>query len=139
MAKKKGNPKIEEAREIYCTTDLSLQDIAEELGINVNTLYKYSTQEKWVLLKESKVRDAIQYRNQILLDRKLKDIKFYETIMNKCSELVEQVEVGKELKELTATFILAEDRYFLLSKERLESNKEIASTGESILDELANM
>ena len=140
MAKKKGNPRIDEARELYCTTDLTLQDIADQLGINVNTLYKHSTQNKWVLLKESKVREAIQYRNQILIDRKLKDITFYEMVMEKCSSLVEVADTGRELKELTATFTLAEDRFFMLSKETIEINKEeSSSTGESILDELANI
>ena len=141
MAKKKGNQKIEEARNLYCfSEDLTLQEIADQLGINVNTLYKYSTQEKWVLLKESKIKESIQFRHQILTDRKLRDIAFYEQVMDKCESLVEVADSGRELKELTSTFALAESKFFLLSRENIELIKEeSSSTGDSILDELASI
>lgn len=140
MAKKTKRELYDEARELYCYTDLSLQDISNQLGINVNTLYKYSTKEKWVLLKESKVRDAIKYKNIIISDRKLRNIKFYEEVMNKCESLMNDSDFFKEIKELVATFQMAEDRYFLLSKERLEIiEQENDDKGTGILDELANL
>lgn len=140
MAKKTKRELYDEARELYCYTDLSLQEIGEQLGINVNTLYKYSTKEKWVLLKESKVREAIKYKNIILSDRKLRNIKFYETVMDKCENLIKDSEFFKEIKELVATFTIAEDRYFLLSKEKLEVvENEKEEGGNGILDELANL
>lgn len=140
MAKKTKEVLYAEARELYCYTDLTLSEIGDTLGINVNTLYKLSTKENWVLLKESKIKEAIKAKNIIISNRKLQNIKFYEDTMDLCNTLKDEAYSGKEIKCIIEAHILAEDRYFLLAKEQLElvENDE-SNSAEGILEELASI
>lgn len=139
MAKKTKDRLYKEARELYLNTDLKLTDIAEQLGIKINTLYTISNREQWALLKDEKIKEIISDRNIMLNDRKLKSIEFYDTVMEKCIKLLDDEEIrGKELKSITETHILAEGRLFLLSKHMIETKKE-EDGNDGILNELANM
>lgn len=139
MAKKTREALYKEARELYLSTDLKFTEIAERLNIKINTLYTISTRESWALLKESNIKEIISDKNMLLNDRKLKSIKFYSDIMDKCISLLTEPMGAKELKEVVATHIIAEDRLFLLSKSQLEEAKQDNDSGGGILDELAGI
>lgn len=139
MAKKTKDRLYKEARELYLNTDLKLTDIAEQLGIKINTLYTISNREQWSLLKEEKIKEIISDRNIMLNDRKLKSIEFYDSVMYNCKKILDDGEIrGKELKSITETHIMAESRLFLLSKHMIETKKE-EDNNDGILNELANM
>lgn len=141
MAKKTKEVLYAEARELYLNTDLKLSEIAEQLGIKVNTIYTISNREKWALLKESRLKEIISDRNIMLNSRKVKSIEFYDKVLDKCNSLLyEEGVMGKELKLICETHILAETRLFLLAKEKLEVvEKDEEGNSEGILAELAKM
>lgn len=124
-----------QARDLYISTDLSIRDVAEQFDLNVNNLYNRSMKENWVLLKSSKIKEAIEAKNRIIYSKKLENIQFYADVMDKCKELKNLCMNGKELKEVVQTNMLAEDRFYLLTSVVKEEDVD-KTTG--LLSELAN-
>lgn len=129
-----------QARELYLNTDNSLQDIALMLDIKVNSLYRRSQAEKWSLLKDTRIEEALNEKNELINERKVKNLAFYEEIMDRCKAMLNE---NSNLKEITETHILAETRFFLLAKENLTKSIEASINAQkeknSILEEIAKM
>lgn len=84
--------KIDRARSMYITTDLSINSIADQLGLNKYSLQKFCQDEKWSLLKQNpqfedwslevvnEIYDKLDFYNdtQKLLHRMLLD-EMYQT------------------------------------------------------------
>lgn len=135
--------KIVEARETYIHSELTLSEISEQFGINLNTLYTRSSKEGWALLRHNKIKEIISDRNILLNDRKLKSLEFYDKVLTRCYNFINSGMKldAKELKEIIATHIMAEDRYFLISKHALieKENGDNSNKSNGILDDLANV
>lgn len=133
--------KIIEARETYINSELSLSDIAEQFDIKINTLYTRSSREGWALLRADRIKEVISDRNIMLNDRKLRSLEFYDKALTKCYNMINDADVdAKSLKDIVATHIMAEDRYFLISKHTLmEQEEKNDNNSNSILDELSNI
>ena len=137
------NKKIVEARETYINSELTLAEISEQFGVKLNTLYTRSSKEGWALLRNNKIKEIISDRNILLNDRKLRSLDFYDKALTRCYNMINSgVSLdAKELKEVVATHIMAEDRYFLISKHALmeKEDKDNNNKSNGILDDLASV
>lgn len=114
---------VEKARSIYIATDKSMDSIALELGINRHTLYKYSREEKWALLKQN---PEFQSWSRELVDELYTSINFFTDSKNILHSLLlrEENQNPKDVKLLIEAFKIADERTTNLRLLRENMNKD---------------
>lgn len=114
---------IARARSMYITTDLSINSIAEQLGINKFTLQKYCQNEKWSLLKQKpEFSDwSLEIVNEIY-----EKIDFYADAQKLLHNLMLDVsyQTPKDIKLIVDAFKVADERMTALRLIKENGNKE---------------
>lgn len=128
-----------EARSMYVMDGHSIPVIAKHFKVAVQTIYALSYRENWNLLRESKSDELFKLRMGALNDLKAESMEFYRGCLEKCIQLLAEVDKPLNLKFLVESRILAENRILLLAGEELEKKEEIKSKGDGLLDELAGL
>lgn len=101
--------KIDKARSLYITTDMSIGVIAEQLGLNKYTLQKFCQDEKWSLLKQNPKFDdwSLEVVNEIY-DK----LDFYSDTQKLLHSMLlnEMYQTPKDVKMLVEAYKTADER-----------------------------
>ena len=101
--------KIDRARSMYITTDLSISAIADQLGLNKYSLQKFCQDEKWSLLKQNPQFEdwSLEVVNEIY-DK----LDFYNDTQKLLHKMLldEMYQTPKDVKMLVEAYKTADER-----------------------------
>ena len=102
----KKHPKrfVEKCMLTYITTDLTLGQVADEMGVSRNTLYEWSRKGKWKLFR-GKLSDKFEGLMSLSQDR----VAFFEHIVREFYELMGETDDIRE-KAIVIDTVLKVDR-----------------------------
>lgn len=147
--KKSRRVGMEVVRQMYIDNPIiTLVELAEITGWALGTLNKYSSMEKWSLLKKSvSSGEGLQARRVGLITQKIDSLDFYskrKEFIRKWFENYEDLYKEEPQKlnsmayaDMQKAFLIAEDRLSLLIG--LEEEEEGKSKSDGLLDEVANL
>lgn len=120
---KAESEKIALARSLYITTDLSIPAVAKQVGIEEGTLYKYSAEGKWSLLKVNP--EQSEWGLQVV-DTIYEAIDFYEKAKELLGKMLESKEFfnPKDIKLVIEGYRIAEDRTMALRLIKENGNRD---------------
>ncbi len=115
--------KIDRARSMYITTDLSINSIAEQLGLNKYSLQKFCQDEKWSLLKQNPQFEdwSLEVVNEIY-DK----LDFYNDTQKLLHKMLldESYQTPKDVKMLVEAFKTADERTTALRLLKENANRQ---------------
>ena len=115
--------KIDRARSMYITTDLSINSIADQLGLNKYSLQKFCQDEKWSLLKQNPQFEdwSLEVVNEIY-DK----LDFYNDTQKLLHKMLldEMYQTPKDVKMLVEAFKTADERTTALRLLKENANRQ---------------
>ena len=113
---------VARARSLYITTDMSINAISEQLGVNRHTLARYCQNEKWSLLKQNPDFEdwSLEVVNEIY-DK----IDFYNDSQKLLHRLLldENYQTPKDIKMIVEAYRAADERTTALRLLKENGNK----------------
>lgn len=115
--------KIDRARSMYITTDLSINSIADQLGLNKYSLQKFCQDEKWSLLKQNPQFEdwSLEVVNEIY-DK----LDFYNDTQKLLHKMLldEMYQTPKDVKMLVEAYKTADERTTALRLLKENANRQ---------------
>lgn len=101
--------KLKIARSLYISTDMSLKEIADKVGIKEQTLSKYSSKEAWSMLK---VNPEFEVFSRELVDSIYVSLDFFDDAKDILHSTLKKKEfqTPKDIKMIVEAFKVADER-----------------------------
>ena len=115
--------KLKIARSLYISTDMSLKEIADKVGMKEQTLSKYSSKEAWSMLK---VNPEFEVFSRELVDSIYVSLDFFDDAKDILHTTLKKKEfqTPKDIKMIVEAFKVADERTSALRLLKENANRD---------------